>query len=246
MKTEIFTTEDYKKLRLLEGINRPITARHVSDITQSVRKYGNQRVIITAYLKLEGFTPGYYIIDGQHLFTCLCAMNLPIVYTILPLTDNTSKSEVIEAIANFNISSKKWILEDYIRAWSSIDENYSKVQQMALYHNVPYVPLTMLAMPSALSHRSTAVTYIKKGRLKIDNPLFEIGAKYCGEILATGNASLFAKERIAIAFAIYYSIKKEHYDHSKVMQNVYNNLDKVRLLTYDTEMYSFLKESIFI
>lgn len=240
-------TKDYSKFKFLTGVNRPITSKHVADITKSVRLYGCNRPIIVANLLIDKFPGGMYIIDGQHLFTCLCALNLPIPYVVIEeLHKSVSTIQVVKAIANFNISSKKWILEDYIRAWSAVDSTFSKIQQMSLYYNIPYVSLVMLADPR-IAHRFTACRKIKCGEVSLINTQFDRGSKYCGEILAIANGgNAFTRERVASQFALYFNRKLKEYDHSSTMENAKKHSGMLKTLMNDNDLVVFLESKIFV
>jgi len=152
-----------KKFLLLEGRNRPTDEKHVREMIDSLKLYGQQlRPIIVARLPWLG--RGYYVIDGQHLYCALCALGWDIEYKIVKVKDST---DLVTKLAMINSSSKPWNLHDYIRAWAIENENYRK---LAAYY--PQFTLDICNLSSLLSGHGPvsgggSSKYVKKGLFEI-------------------------------------------------------------------------------
>ena len=168
-------TENYKKtlnikwlpkngkLSYLSGINRPINPSQVTKLAQSVTKMGIIRPLVVAELDFVSGKKTKYIIDGQHLFNALIRNGMDIPYVEIAIKD---KQELIETIALLNASSKNWSLLDYICAWSSLSDDYIK-----LNHYYQVYDFDMGVLSSVLNNNTTDGGNITR---KIKNGTFKI------------------------------------------------------------------------
>jgi hypothetical protein len=151
-------------LNYLAGINRPVNPGHVTKLAKSLDKIGTVQPIVVAQLSFITGKPELYIIDGQHKFNALIRNNQPIPYVIIDVKD---KQDLIEKIALLNASSKSWCMLDYVTAWSSLSQDYVK-----LNHYFQVYDMEMGLVASTLSNslcNSDISKKIKSGGFKIIN-----------------------------------------------------------------------------
>ena len=111
---------------LLAGINRPVNPSHVTKVATSIDKLGCLQPIIVTQIDFINGRNQYYILDGQHKFNALMRLGEEVPYVVI---DIKNKQELVEAIALLNASSKSWSMQDYVTAWSSLKEDYVKLNQ---------------------------------------------------------------------------------------------------------------------
>ena len=124
------TDSNKKSVMYLAGINRPIIPYHVTKLAQALTMMGIIRPIVIANISFMSGIPGWYIVDGQHLFNALLRLGMDIPYVFIDVKD---KKDLVEKIALLNASSKTWSLQDYVTAWSSLENDYVKLNN---YFNI--------------------------------------------------------------------------------------------------------------
>jgi hypothetical protein len=152
-----------KAFYYLAGINRPIAPGQVSKLAESLNSMGIIRPIVVTEIDFINGKKCKFIVDGQHLFNAMIRNGMEIPYVTVSIKD---KKELVETIALLNASSKSWSLLDYITAWSSLNENYIKLNH---YYQVYDIELSVLA--SILCNASASGGNITK---KIKEGTFEI------------------------------------------------------------------------
>jgi len=150
----------------LAGINRPISPGQVSKLAVSLAAMGIIRPIVVTEISFINGKKCKFIVDGQHLFNALIRNGMDIPYVTVEIND---KTELVETIAMLNASSKSWTLLDYITAWSSLNDNYVKLNH---YFQVYDIELSVLAgvLSDSVSTSCGPVTKkIKEGSFNITN-----------------------------------------------------------------------------
>ncbi len=151
----------------LSGINRPIVPSHVTKLSNSLSFMGAIRPVVCTYINFIDGVKRLYVLDGQHLINGLLRYNSDIPYIILPIND---KEQLIKTIALLNSSSKPWLLKDYVIAWSSLIDDYRRLNE---YHKIYDFEICVLA--SILSNSAISIgggsnsRPIKNGDFKIVN-----------------------------------------------------------------------------
>lgn len=103
--TKVYQTNDYDKFKVMLG-NRNINLASVAKIQNSIAESGFRMCPILVNENFE-------IIDGQHRFTALKFLKLPIYYVIENgLTVNDCKI--------LNLNTKNWTLDDYIKSYADL------------------------------------------------------------------------------------------------------------------------------
>lgn len=168
MKVQILKKSSSKGFKFLVGINRAIIPGQVTKLATSISKMGIIRPVIVTDINFLD-EKGTYILDGQHLFYALVRADMDIPYVKINVKD---KKDMIEKIALLNSSSKSWCLKDYMLAWSSISEDFRKLQA---YYNTYDFELCLIAdilMGTSLRQHAgggVSVKKLKTGEFKIHN-----------------------------------------------------------------------------
>lgn len=104
------TTTNYERFKFIDG-NRPITQSNLKQKIDSIQRVGyiDGNPIICSKDMYEK-TKMLYIIDGQHRFTALKKLGMPIPYELI-------SGDVVTLIKELNASQKAWQLRDYINMW---------------------------------------------------------------------------------------------------------------------------------
>jgi len=111
---EVLKTHNYSIFKLLKG-NRVIDLQHVNNIKKSMM----QKFIINPIMVNENLE----IIDGQHRFTALKELGLPIHYII-------EQGGKLEDVQFLNSNTKNWTALDYIDSYCNLgNENYLKIKE---------------------------------------------------------------------------------------------------------------------
>jgi hypothetical protein len=148
----------------LAGINRPISPGQVSKLAASLVAMGIIRPIIVTEVSFISGRKTRYIVDGQHLFNALIRNGMDIPYVTIDIKD---KKQLVETIALLNASSKSWTLFDYITAWSSLNENYVKLNHYFQVYDIELSVLAGVLSDTTFSSGSTVTKKIKEGSFNI-------------------------------------------------------------------------------
>lgn len=164
---KIETLPKTKSLSLLAGINRSVNPSQVTKLANSLKKMGNIRPLVVAYIDFLPGKSGDFIIDGQHLFHALIRNNLPIEYVRI---DIKNKKELVEVIALLNSSSKSWSMCDYVTAWASIHNDYTKLDK---YFKIYDFEVSYLAsvLEGTISIGGSLSKRLKAGEFRIKDEL---------------------------------------------------------------------------
>lgn len=176
MKIKYLGANATKGFSLLTSINRAIIPAQVSKIAESIQKFKQiLRPVIIAYIDFIPEMPtGYYIIDGQHLYTACLRLQMDTPY--IELSEKiTSIAELIEKIALLNSSSKSWMLDDYIHTWGYYKTEYQEFMSLYNRYNIERTLLAELLHTGVVSGNSqrgashSVTKSIKDGTFKIRN-----------------------------------------------------------------------------
>lgn len=150
----------------LAGINRPISPGQVSKLATSLVSMGIVRPVTVTEVSFINGKKTKYIVDGQHMFNALIRNGMDIPYVTIEIKD---KRELVEKIALLNASSKSWTLFDYITAWSSLNENYIKLNHYFQVYDIELSVLAGVLSDTTFSSGGTITKKIKEGSFNISN-----------------------------------------------------------------------------
>lgn len=134
----VYTTRDYSIFKMLDG-NRKVDERHVQEIVRSIKKNGLMPTTIYVNQKME-------IIDGQHRFSALKRLGLPITYRIIDGLD-------LKSCIALNVAGRNWATKDFVKSNATIgNAEYKKVAQML----EEYPEFSMTQIGAILAGNSTS------------------------------------------------------------------------------------------
>lgn len=229
------------KFNYLAGINRPINPAQVTKLAKSLEMMGVIRPVVIAEMSFVNGKIGKYIIDGQHIFNALMRLGWEIPYVTIQVAN---KQELVEKIAMLNASSKTWSMQDYITAWSSLKEDYIKLNH---YFQIYDLEVTELAAIFVNNNRGggNITKIIKSGEFKIINEQKNV------EILnnVTDMLKLIPRmnrfeNRYAVKEYVKFLRSTSKYDHKTFIAKLQKNKDKFILATQEEGKLSELFEKL--
>ncbi|RYD56982.1 MAG: ParB/RepB/Spo0J family partition protein [Sphingobacteriales bacterium] len=102
-KGGVMSTKDYALFQIISG-NRKIDKKHVEKLKASIKDNDLFNPILV--------NEDYQIIDGQHRFTALHQLGMPIKYMVVP-------GYGIKQVQLLNTHSKNWSVDDYMECYIS-------------------------------------------------------------------------------------------------------------------------------
>jgi hypothetical protein len=152
------------RFTFLNGINRLVDSDHVNRMISSIRAIGVIRPIIVTKYTYKG-VKGYYILDGQNLFTGLIKLKMDVPYIEVSIN---SDRQLVETIALLNNSSRSWTLWDYVNSWSHVKDDYIKLLE---YSDTSTIELRMVAcvLNGMKGYSSSINRIIKLGKFSVDS-----------------------------------------------------------------------------
>lgn len=160
-----------RSVKYLAGLNRAIVPSQVTKLATSLDKIGIIRPIVIAEISFIDGTKAWYIIDGQHLFNACLRNGIDIPYVMVTIKD---KADLVQKIALLNASSKSWTMLDYITAWSSLKNDYVKLNHYFQVYDFELIMIASILNGNSLNRTrggggSPVVKKIKSGEFTINN-----------------------------------------------------------------------------
>lgn len=208
-----------KGFYFLAGINRAVSPSHVTKLANSIAKMGIIRPVVVAELSFITGVKQTYIVDGQHLYNACLRGNLDIPYLVISIKN---QEELIEMIALLNASSKSWCLLDYVNSWSSIREDYKKLNKYFQIYDFELGVLTAILADKTIvanGGNETSSKLIKSGKFQIYD---EVGAKkkldYLTDVLKImPRMNRFENKYASSEYINFLNKVGNKYDHSKFL-----------------------------
>ena len=159
-----------KSVKYLAGLNRSIMPSQVTKLATSVDKMGIIRPVVLTEISFIDGKIGWYIIDGQHLFNACLRNGIDVPYVMIDVKD---KSDLVDKIALLNASSKSWTMQDYITAWSSLKDDYIRLNHYFQVYDFELIMIASVLNGISIPRRggggSPVVKKIKSGEFTIIN-----------------------------------------------------------------------------
>jgi hypothetical protein len=232
-----------ESFKILAGINRGITPKHVTKIAKSIRKYGMLRPVIVVETNLFSGKKERYIIDGQHSYNACLSLGIEIPYVVI--NNLNTIEDIIACIASFNASSKSWTTFDYVYAWAAVKEDYRQLNQ--LYEQFDLEFDTILTATTS-GYNSASYAQVRNGEFAIESyekahaicqritDVFEIIPRldrFSNRILTRACASIFKKSSYTPA------------KHAKLLNYITEHLEELSFVVSDsTIVKDFLSRGI--
>ena len=226
-------------LLFMDILNRGVTPAHATELTVSLNDMGWIRPIVIFIINLpKNNLVGKYIGDGQHTYMAAMRLGLCVPYVEVKID---SMEQLVRRLAMLNSTSKAWGLGDFVKAWSSIHDDYKK---LARYKEIYDLELSCIA---GILHESHSIfssfNIIKDGTLKIKNE--EKAVMYLNYV--SDFVSVLPKlergfgRRIINAYHFYLLNNHDTYNHTRFLKNLKKKTDALSLNTDDyTKFFSSL------
>lgn len=231
------------KFHYLAGINRPIYPAQVTKLAKSLNEMGCLRPVVVSEISFITGKPNLYIIDGQHLFNALLRNNVPIPYVIIKTED---KKDLIENIALLNASSKTWSMQDYVTAWSSLIEDYVKLNH---YFQVYDIEMSIIAAILTESHPTSGhiSKRLKDGSFRIVNEQENIKVlDQLTDVLNVAPRMNRFENKYLCSEYVRFVKNANGYNHEKFLQNLTKNKKQLVVATQEegklVELFNRIKK----
>ncbi len=215
----------------LAGINRPINPGQVTKLAQSLEAMGVVRPVVITEVDFINGKKAKYIIDGQHLFNALLRLGWNIPYVTINVN---SKQELVETIAKLNSSSKSWSMQDYVTAWSSLNNDFVKLNH---YYQIYDMEISQIA--SILSGNNAATggvinRKIKDGSFKIVNEALNADIlDHVTDMLKIVPRMNRWENKYAISEYVKFLRSAKKYNHKAFIEKLQKNKQKFMLATQE-------------
>lgn len=223
-----------KGFSFLVSLNRNVKPAQVTKLAQSINKMGVIRPIVAANFTYNG-VKGLYIVDGQHLYHALLRNNMDFPYVEIDISSN---QDMVEKIALLNSSSKSWTLQDYIQAWSYINNDYKKLHG---YFNTYDLELSQIA---SILHKNQAPSntsgdaitrYIKNGTFRIINEKHAVNILDCitDTLKIIPRLDRMSNRNFVSAYVDYMTSRGAQYNHAKFLTILKKHVSELKFVTAD-------------
>jgi len=234
------------KFNYLAGINRSINPGQVTKLAKSLEMMSSLRPVVIAEISFITGKMEKYIIDGQHSFNAHMRLGWEVPYVTI-LVDN--KQDLVEKIAMLNASSKTWTMYDYVTAWSSLKQDYVKLNHYYQVYDFEISDLAAILMNNSLGNSSGgggAITKVIKGgnfQIKSEEKNVEILNKVTDMLKVVPRMNRF-ENRYAIKEYVKFLRGTSKYDHQIFLTKLQKNKDKFILATQEEGKLSELFEKL--
>lgn len=212
-ENRIYKTNNYGLFRLKFG-NRPIDIGHVNKLRRSMSREFI-KTPITVNKKME-------ICDGQHRFTAIKALGLPIFYRVA--------SESLDTIRTMNQNNKNWSFDDYLASYVALesrqDGNIGPYTQFNVFKKQTKLSnaVCLAMLKDSKSHAAT--TDFKDGKFEIPPGQFAVASKQAKMIAEIGQYyEGYKKQKFIMAMLSLF--KDEQFTFKKFIKKLALNRNKL-------------------
>ena len=229
------------KFSYLAGINRAINPGQVTKLAKSLEMMGVVRPVVIAEVSFINGKKTKYIIDGQHIFNALIRLGWEIPYVTIDVKD---KKDLVEKIAMLNASSKTWTMQDYVFAWSSLKEDYVKLNHYFQVYDLEITELAAVLMGNKAGNGSTN-RILKAGQFSISNEAknVDILNKVTDILKIVPRMNRF-ENKYAVREYIKFFRSTKNYNHQTFLAKLQKNKQKFILATQEDGKLSELFEKL--
>lgn len=229
------------KFAYLAGINRAINPGQVSKLAKSLEMMGVVRPVVITEVSFVNGKKTKYIIDGQHIFNALIRLGWEIPYVTIEVKD---KHDLVEKIAMLNASSKTWTMLDYVAAWSSLKEDYVKLNHYFQVYDLEINELASILMGNKAGGGSTN-RILKAGQFAIVNESknVDILNKVTDMLKIVPRMNRF-ENKYAVREYVKFLRGTSKYDHKAFLAKLQKNKEKFILATQEDGKLSELFEKL--
>ena len=215
----------------LAGINRSVHPGQVTKLANSLERKGVLRPVIIAELDFITGKKNKYIIDGQHLFNALLRLGWEIPYIVIEIKN---KQELVETIALLNSSSKSWTMQDYVTAWSSLNNDYVKLNHYFQVYDMEVAQIASILNNGSAASGGTITKRLKDGTFKIMNEAVNAEIlDHVTDMLKVVPRMNRWENKYAISEYVKFLRSVKKYDHKGFIEKLQKNKQKFMLATQE-------------
>ena len=231
------TPESKMQVNYLAGINRPITPSQVSIMAKSVEELGVLRPIIIIETDCISGKKENHIGDGQHLFNACLRVGVNIPYVIVQVD---TKEELVQVMAMLNATSKTWSMLDYVRAFSSYNPNFVKINHYFQVYDIEMSIVAAILSNLTVSGSSVAVKRIKSGELVIKDETKNVSIldNLTDVLKFVPRMNRFENRYLCAEYVNFRRTEGGNYKHGEFLKNLGKNKEKFILATQEKERLS--------
>lgn len=231
------TPDSKTQFNYLAGINRPITPSQVTIMAKSVELYGVLRPIIILETDCISGKKENHVGDGQHLFNACLRVGVNIPYITIKVY---SKEELVQVMAMLNASSKTWTMLDYVRAFSSYNPNFVKLNHYFQVYDIEMSIVAAILSNLTVAGSSIAVKRIKSGELVIKDEAQNVSIldNLTDVLKFVPRMNRFENRYLCAEYVNFRRTEGSNYKHTEFLKNLGNNKQKFILATQEKERLS--------
>ena len=153
---DVVETTNYELLKLLK-CNRNVAPAHVQKMGESVTQLSNNlRDVVVVKIGFE-----YFIADGQHLFSYLKSVKLPIRCKLVEAKD---EREALRIVTMLNSTSRNWGIKNFVEGWANFNKDIKVLQGLTKKFSLTHTTIAALLTNST---SSLAKKQIASGNFKV-------------------------------------------------------------------------------
>ncbi|MGG0201622.1 ParB N-terminal domain-containing protein [Bacillus anthracis] len=217
----IYCTTDYSMFKKIKG-NRPENRLHVELLKKSMQE--NQLIVPIIV------NENYEIIDGQHRFSSISQLGLPLYYI-------KCSGYSLKEVHRLNAKSKNWNLDDFLNGYISMGlSDYKKIKRLITKYNIKIsfaIELTKGEVPTI-----RATENFKDGVYKIMNYDEPVAFLQCLELF--NKFSAYKSIKFMKAFRYLYNSPK--YNHETMIKRLKYGLGLLELRSKEEQYLELLSD----
>jgi len=228
------TPESKIQVNYLAGINRPITPSQVTIMAKSIEELGVLRPIIIIETDCISGKKENHVGDGQHLFNACLRVGVNIPYVVVQVD---TKEELVQVMAMLNATSKTWSMLDYVRAFSSYNPNFVKLNHYFQVYDIEMSIVAAILSNLTVAGSSIAVKRIKSGEIVIKDELQNVSIldNLTDVLKFVPRMSRFENRYLCAEYVNFRRTEGANYKHKEFLKNLEKNKQKFILATQEKE-----------
>lgn len=229
--SNVYETMDYDKFKILDG-NRKIDTLQVEKIKDSILSgYILNPIIVNMK---------YEIGDGQHRFTALKLLNMPIHYIVI-------EKMGLEECQRLNLIGKNWTTKDFVQSYANRGNEYYKkmVDFMFEYDFIVDIQTASYILQNNKNNYDGNLTQIiREGKFKFSDENFKIAISIANKMKEICELTSIMKF-VNCQRAFINILKHDRYNHEKMLWKIENQierLDKIKSTVKISEFYEIISD----
>jgi hypothetical protein len=156
-----------------------------------------------------------------------------------------NKQELVETIALLNSSSKSWTMQDYVNAWSSLSNDYIKLNHYFQVYDMEVTQIASILTNGTAASGGNITRKIKNGTFKIVNEPGNVQIlDYITDMLKVVPRMNRWENRYAICEYAKFLRSSRKYDHKVFIDKLQKNKQKFLIATQEEGKLAELFEEL--